>query len=112
MNRKRLFLALALGIALVLLCAAAALADSPIKVSMELSNNKFSAPKTVTVNITVTNVGDGDLPGPVTLYYPSGKKVEDFGSPTLSVGSNKRWSGEWTVTQAELEAGKVTFSVR
>jgi len=112
MNRKRLFLALALGIALVLLCAAAALADSPIKVSMELSNNKFSAPKTVTVNITVTNVGDGDLPGPVTLYYPSGKKVEEFGSPTLSVGSNKRWSGEWTVTQAELEAGKVTFSVR
>ena len=112
MNRKRLFLALALGIALVLLCVSAALADSPIKVSMELSNNKFSAPKTITVNITVTNVGDGDMPGPVTLQYPSGKKVEDFGSPVLSVGASKRWSGDWTVTQAELEAGKVTFSVR
>jgi len=107
-----LFFALALGIALVLLCVSAALADSPIKVSMELSNNKFSAPKTITVNITVTNVGDGDIPGPVTLHYPSGKKVEDFGSPTLSVGSSKRWSGDWTVTQQELEAGKVTFSVR
>ena len=112
MNRKRLFLALALGIALVLVCVSAALADSPIKVSMELSNNKFSAPKTITVNITVTNVGDGDLPGPVTLQYPSGKKVDDFGSPVLSVGASKRWSGDWTVTQAELEAGKVTFSVR
>ena len=107
-----MFFALALGIALVLLCVSAALADSPIKVSMELSNNKFSAPKTITVNITVTNVGDGDMPGPVTLHYPSGKKVEDFGSPTLSVGSSKRWSGDWTVTQQELEAGKVTFSVR
>ena len=112
MNRKRLFLALALGIALVLLCVSAALADDPIKVSMELSNNKFSAPKTVTVNITVTNVGDGDLPGPVTLYYPSGKKIEEFGSPTLSVGASKTWKGQWTVTQEELDAGKVVFAVR
>ena len=112
MNRKRLFLALALGIALVLLIASAAFADSPIKVSMELSSSKFSGPKTVTVSITVTNVGDGDLPGPVTLYYPDGNKIEEFGSPTLSVGSSKRWSGEWTVTQKELDAGKVTFTAR
>ena len=112
MNRKRLFLALALGIALVLLIASAAFADSPIKVSMELSSSKFSGPKTVNVSITVTNVGDGDLPGPVTLYYPDGNKIEEFGSPTLSVGSSKRWSGEWTVTQKELDAGKVTFTAR
>ncbi len=112
MNRKRLFLVLALGIALVLLCVSAALADSPIKVSMELSAYKFKGPQTINVSITVTNVGEGDLPGPVTLYYPNGEKVEDFGSPTLSVGSSKRWTGEWKVTQAELDAGKVTFSVR
>ena len=105
MNRKRLLLALALGIALVLLCVSAALADDPMKVSMELSTNKFTAPKTIKVSITVTNVGDGDMPSPVTLYYPSGKKVEEFGSPTLSVGASKNWSGDWTVTQAELEAG-------
>ena len=71
MNRKRLFLALALGIALVLLCASAALADDPMKVSMELSTNKFTAPKTIKVSITVTNIGDGDMPSPVELYYPS-----------------------------------------
>jgi hypothetical protein len=81
MNRKRLLLALALGIALVLLCASAALADRPIKVSMELGTTKFSEPKTVNVSITVTNVADGELPAPVTLYYPSGKKIEEFGSP-------------------------------
>lgn len=112
MNRKRLFLALVLGIALVLLCVSAALADDPMKVSMELSNNKFSKPETITVSITVTNVGDGDMPSPVTLYYPSGKKVEEFGSPTLAVGASKRWSGSWTVTQEELEAGKVTFKIK
>lgn len=112
MIRKRLLLALVLGIALVLLCASAALADDPMKVSMELSTNKFSAPKSITVSITVTNVGDVDMPSPVTLYYPSGKKVEEFGSPTLAVGASKNWSGEWTVTQKELEAGKITFKIK
>ena len=104
-----MFLALVLGIVLVLLCASAALADKPIKVSMELSNTKFTGPKTVNVSITVTNVGDGDLPGKVILLYPSGKKIEEF---SLSAGASKRWNGEWTVTQSELEAGKVTFAVK
>ena len=112
MIRKRLLLALVLGIALVLLCASAALADDPMKVSMELSTNKFNAPKSIKVSITVTNVGDVDMPGPVTLYYPSGKKVEEFGSPTLAVGASKNWSGDWTVTQKELEAGKITFKIK
>ena len=104
-----MFLALALGIVLVLLCASAALADKPIKVSMELSSTKFTGPKTINVSITVTNVGDGDLPGKVTLLYPSGKKIEDF---SLSAGASKRWNGEWTVTQNELKAGKITFAVK
>ena len=112
MIRKRLLLALAVGIALVLLCVSAALADDPMKVSMELSTNKFSEPKTIKVSITVTNVGDVDMPGPVKLYYPSGKQVDEFGAPTLAIGASKNWSGDWTVTQKELEAGKITFKIR
>ena len=112
MIRKRFLLALVLGIALVLLCVSAALADDPMKVSMELSTNKFSAPKSIKVSITVTNVGDVDMPGPVRLFYPSGKQVEEFGSPTLAVGASKNWSGDWTVTQKELEAGKITFKIK
>lgn len=111
MNRKRFLLALALGIALVLLCVSAALAG-PVKVSMELKPTKLSGPQTITVAITVTNVGDGDLPGPVTLYYPDGKQISEFGSPTLTVGASKTWKGEWAVTQSQLEAGKVAFSVK
>ena len=64
------------------------------------------------MSITVNNVGDVDMPSPVTLYYPSGKKVEEFGSPTLAVGASKNWSGQWTVTQKELEAGKITFKIK
>ena len=113
MNRKHLFLALVLGIALVLVCVSAALAaDSPIKTSVDFSKTKFSGPETIDVSITVTNVGEGDLPAPVTLYYPSGKKIDEFGSPTLSVGASKTWKGQWTVTQEELDAGKVVFAVR
>ena len=79
---------------------------------MELSPTKLSGPQTITVAITVTNVGDGDLPGPVTLYYPDGNKISDFGSPTLTVGASRKWKGEWKVTQEQLEAGKVVFSVK
>jgi hypothetical protein len=92
--------------------SAALAADDPIKVSMELSKTKFSGPENINVSITVTNVGDGDMPSAVTLYYPNGKKVEDFGSPKLSVGASKRWNGTWTVTKEQLEVGKISFQVR
>ena len=118
MNRKRIILGLALGLILTLVCSLALAEDAtvkktaPIKVEMELSNNKFSGPEEITVSITVTNVGDGEMPSPVTLYYPSGKQVEEFGSPTLAAGASKNWSGKWQVTQKELEAGKIAFTVR
>ena len=115
MNRKHWLVALAAAMLLVLLCGAAAMAESipdPLKVSMALETNQFSEPKEITVSISVTNVGESDMPGPVTLYYPSGKQVEEFGSPTLSVGTVKTWSGKWKVTQAELDAGRITFKIR
>ena len=102
-----MLLGLALGMA-----AAESSTPNPLKVSMALETNKFTEPKEITVSISVTNVGEGDLPGPVTLYYPDGKQVEEFGSPTLSVGTTKSWSGKWKVTQAELDAGKITFKIR
>ena len=106
-----MFLILALAAAMVLLFAAAALAEDPIKVSMELSKYKFSGPEVITVSITVTNIGDGDMPAPVKLYYPSGKQIEEFGAPVLSVGASKRWTGDWKVTQDQLDAGKVAFKI-
>ncbi len=115
MRRKYLFLIFLILTLVLLLAAGTAAADNitdPVKISMELSKNKFTEPGPVTVSITLGNVGDGDLPGPITLYYPSGKKVEEFGSPTLAVGSSKNWSGTWNVTQAEIDAGKLTFSCK
>lgn len=110
--KKRLLTALVLVAALICLCATAFAASDPLKVSMDLSTNKFTEPKEITVSITVSNVGEGDMPGAVTLYYPSGKQVEEFGAPVLSVGTSKTWKGTWKVTQAQLDAGRITFKIK
>lgn len=83
-----------------------------LKFNMELSSTAFAELETVTVSITVANVGESDLPGSVTLYYPSGKQVEEFDSSTLTAGSSKSWKGAWSITQKELDEGKITFVVR
>ena len=98
--------------ALLVALSATAMADfDPLKVSMSLSSNTFTEPKTITVSIKVSNTGESDMPGPVTLYYPNGKQVEEFGSPTLSVGASQSWTGTWRVTQKQLENGKITFKI-
>jgi len=113
MNRKHWLIALAAALLLVLLCGAAAMAaDDPLKISMALEKNQFTGPEEITVSISVSNVGESDMPGPVTLYYPNEKQVEEFGSPTLSVGTTKSWTGKWKVTQAELDAGRITFKIK
>ena len=114
MNKKRVFLTalLVFLIALLTAVAASAAGDDPLKVSMELSNNKFSAPETINVSISISNVSDEKMPSEVTLYYPSGKQVEEFGAPVLESGVAKSWSGTWGVTQEELEAGKITFKIK
>ena len=109
MNRKRFFLALALGIALVLVCVSAALAASPIKVSMELKPTKLSGPQTITVAITVTNVGDGDLPGPVTLYYPNGKRSRSSVPPRFLSVQTSAGRVNGPLRRANWKRGKLPF---
>ena len=87
-------------------------ASDNLKIEMDLSATTFTEPKDITVSIQVSNTGETDMPGPVTLYYPDGKQVEEFGSPTLAAGMSKSWSGTWSVTQKQLEAGKITFKLK
>ncbi len=112
MKRKRLWLAAALGLVLALLCAGSALAaTNSLDFKMELNSSEFFEPKTITISFTVTNTGSSAMPGPVKLFYPDGKQVEEFGEPVLSAGASKNWTGEWTVTKDELVAGKISFKV-
>ena len=99
MNRKRLFLALALGIALVLLCVSAALADDPMKVSMELSTNKFTEPKTIKVSITVTNV-----------VAPDSDAADSTGIGTKNIAAMMEAMGGLSQTSCDDEAFETTLS--
>lgn len=110
---KRIWIAILAVLMVALLCAPALAesgAEAMLKVSMEMSTNEFSGPKDISVTIKLTNTSDQDTPGPVTLYYPDGKIIEEFGAEVLSAGQSKSWSGTWSVTQAQLEKQKITFA--
>lgn len=98
-------------ILLVAHCAAALAEIDPLKVAMSLSSNTFTEPKRITVQIKISNTGESEMPGPVTLYYPDGRQVEAFGAPVLEEGASKTWSGTWDVTQEQLNEGKLTFRI-
>ena len=88
--RKRIFLALLT----VLLCLAApaALADDLIRIS-----------------IKVVNSGEGNISDPITIYDPDGTQVAQWGS--LALGQSQSWQGTWNVTQEQLDAGRLRYSV-
>lgn len=112
--KKRLLVCLTVIMTVLFLLVGAACASTTdnYKIEIELSPDTLAEPKEIAVSIKVTNVGETDMPGPVTLYYSNGKQVEEFGSPTLTAGSSKSWSGTWKVTQEQLENGRVTFKLK
>lgn len=100
---------------LVLLCmlsAALAEEDCPIAFQMELSQTMLDGPQEVDVTVTVTNVSGEDMPGPLALYNPDGRIIEEFDTPTLKAGESQSWQGNWFVTEEQLQMGKVIFAVR
>lgn len=110
--KQRFLICMALIVLLVTsLCGGAMAAEDPITVKMALSSNRFSGPAEVTVTILVTNSSDRDMPGALGLYDPSGALIEEFGSPVLSAGASKSWTGEWNVTREQLDQGRLTFAV-
>ena len=112
MKRRLLVCLLAILMLTMGVFAMAGAASDNVKIDMALSTTTFTEPKEITVSIQVSNTGETDMPGPITLYYPNGKQVEEFGSPVLTVGTSKTWSGTWAVTQKQLEAGRITFKLK
>ena len=113
MKRKLTVLLLVLAALLAIVCCAQAEKD-PIKVDLKFPNNPkaaFEGAGEVSVTLTVTNISDRALPGPVTLYSPSQKMEESFGSPVLEVGASKAWEGTWTITEEMLDEGVLKFAL-
>ena len=94
----------------VCLCGTALAANIPT-VDMQLSENRLSGPKEISVTISVTNTADTDMPGPIALYNPDGARIEEFGQPTLAAGATKSWTGTWMVTEKQLAEGRIAFAL-
>lgn len=77
---------------------------------LALSQYRFTGPGEVTVSVIIYNDSDTDAPGPIALYDPSGKRVTDFGTPTLAAGEMIIWTGTWSVTLEQLDAGRIVFA--
>ena len=112
MKRRLIVAVLTLLAVAALVCLAGAESTDFIDVKMEFGKTRFTEPATIPVSIHVTNIGEDDMPGAVTLYDPSGKQIEEFGEPVLAMGASQSWTGSWRVTQAQLEAGRVYFSIK
>lgn len=109
---KKLMICLLL---LVMICSARAETMTVIErldMRVHLSQTEFAGPQEVEVRIIVYNLSDEDRPGTLALYWPNGKMIEEFGTPTLKAGERLEWTGTWLVTQNQLDAGKVRFGVK
>lgn len=93
-------------------CAEPMTAIEPLDMRVNLSQTEFTGPQEVFVSIVVYNLSGEDRPGPLALYWPDGKMIEKFGTPTLKAGERLEWTGTWLVTQNQLDAGKVRFGVK
>ena len=114
MMKQKFLVCLTMALLLALTLFGAALAESAAtipEVNVVLSQNRFSGPGPVDVTVTVTNTAATDMPGPCALYDPTGNIIREFGQPTLKAGESRVYSGTWQVTQAHLDAGRLSFVI-
>lgn len=114
MKKRMILLAAALLLVLIYACSAGAESQNPraVKIKMDLSSSRVQAGDTVHVEISITNASDSDFTEPVTLYYPNGKQITEFGEQFLKIGESASWAGDWTVAEKQLADGRITFAVR
>lgn len=103
--------------ALALLIGASALAEDndPVNFTIQVNPETLTAPGEVSVSLRVSNTSDEDMIAPVALYDPAGNAVTTFGdggSYLLKSGDSKSWEGKWGVTQEQLDAGSLAYTLR
>ena len=99
---------------LALLFALPAAAEENINFTLSVEPSSLTAPGPVTVSVRVVNAGDADMTEPVLLYDPSGELVASFGDggqALIKKGDYVTAQHTWNVTQAELDEGKLTYTL-
>ena len=113
---KKMLLTLSVILVLALVCFCPAGAEEPAKrdltLQLVLSERQVRAGDTIQVYFSAANTSGKDFTSPVTLMDPKGKQVKGFGAPVLKSGTYAYWFGSWTVTEKDLEAEKIIFTVK
>ena len=113
---KRILLALVCILLCTILCAGAQEeAAVPISAVISVSPDTLTKSADVTVSLRVTNVSGADITSPVTLYDPAGNTVSAFGdggAVLLNADESRTYTGVWTVTEDELKAGEIVYTLR
>lgn len=97
------------------MCTQAMAVTDPVEFTMQVTPDSLTAPGDVQVSLKVANAGDTDMKDPVTLFDPAGNVVASFGdggSVILPAGAFKTWEGKWSVTEDQLNQGKVTYTLK
>lgn len=117
MRNKNVKLLVLMGLLLlgVVLFGTSAMAEDPISRTIEITPKVLTGTGTVRVSINITNLSDDGGAVSVTLFDPNGEVCGNFGSggtANLSPGASASFSGNWTVSQTQLDAGKITYTAR
>ncbi len=117
-QRSRVFLLLILSFCLLLplFSAGAQSAQDGLAIELSVEPDSLTAPGTVTVSARVSNAGNDEIDTPLSLYDPDGKPVNSFGDGgmllRLAPGETYPWQGQYMVTQAQLDEGRLVYSLR
>ena len=87
----------------------------PVNAAIQVTPDSLMDPGEVNVSLRVFNPTGEDMISPVTLFDPDGNVVASFGdggSYVLESGDSRSWEGKWNVTQAQLDAGAVVYTLR
>jgi hypothetical protein len=113
-NRFRLP-AFILLLAVFLWAACLCLAEDDVTLAIEVNPVSLTAPGNVTVSVSIANAGTAVLSDAVKLYDPAGNLATAFkngGSAQVSQpGDIATGTIPWAVTQEQLDAGKIEFSI-
>lgn len=113
-NTKRFTLIMLVVLLGALLFALPAYADDMINFSLSVEPSSLSAPGPVTVSLRVVNEGDADMTEPVLVFDPDGKIVTSFGDGGQAIikkGDFVTAQHTYNVTQAQLDAGKLDYTL-
>lgn len=105
---------LILVLAFMFQCVCLAEDADPVNVTIQVTPDSLTGPGEVNVSLRVSNPTGEDMISPVTLLDPNGNVVASFGdggSYILKSGDSRSWEGKWNVTQAQLDAGAVVYTL-